>query len=127
GTTTRDGPTGYGGTLFRLARNGSDFSILNQFPDGIGDVWNSQFGLLKASDGTLYGAASSGGNLQYYDISGGVFRLNKDGSNYALLYPFSRTGGDGRGSVASVSEGSDGMIYGTTQYGGDRDIGTVFR
>jgi uncharacterized repeat protein (TIGR03803 family) len=60
-------------------------------------------------------------------VGGGVFRLNQDGSEYSILYPFSLSGEDGRRSYAAAREGSDGMIYGTTTKGGTMDRGSVFR
>src|SRR2546426_1176722 len=47
--------------------------------------------------------------------SGTVFKLNRDGSGYQILYDFSS--GGGWWPDAALVQGSDGALYGTT-YGG---------
>jgi uncharacterized repeat protein (TIGR03803 family) len=56
-----------------------------------------------------------------------VFSLNRDGSDFRMLYTFSPAGGDGRQPEAPLLEGSDGVLYGTTAFGGGAASGTVFR
>src|SRR6266540_4125037 len=60
------------------------------------------------------------------NFGGAVFKLNPDGSGYAVLRRFSGTGGDGSRSNGLV-EGSDGALYGTTRDGGAGDVGIVFK
>jgi uncharacterized repeat protein (TIGR03803 family) len=106
------------GTVFRLNKDGSDYSILHTFGDGIGDGAIPVSGVVEGTDGTLYGTTSAGGNSGY----GTAFKLNKDGSEYQVLHNF--TGTDSAPEAALV-EGNDGALYGTTFVGsGD---GTVFR
>ncbi len=76
--------------------------------------------LIQGSDGALYGTTEYGGD---YDL-GTVFRINTDGTGFAVLKSFS--GGDGSRPVSGLLQMSDGMLYGTTQYGG-LGWGTVFR
>src|SRR5437667_92006 len=72
-------------------------------------------GLLKASDGKFYGTTFYGGR----DGFGTVFRLNQDGSAFQTLHHFQGTNfSDGAGPHAPLIEGSDGLLYGTTQWGG---------
>ncbi|MBI4326948.1 MAG: hypothetical protein HY674_17040 [Chloroflexi bacterium] len=92
-------------TVFRLARDGSDYRILNQHTGFRGC-------LLEGSDGMLYVAASAGGESRL----GNVFRLRKDGSDYEMLHEF-RNSVDGKYPVVLI-EGTDGALYGATQSGG---------
>jgi uncharacterized repeat protein (TIGR03803 family) len=71
----------------------------------------------------LYGTTAGGGGAG----QGSVFRLNKDGSGFFVLKSFGSLQGDGARSVAGLIEGSDGLLYGTTEEGGDSGRGTIFR
>jgi len=81
-----------------------------------GDTVNADgaipFAGLVLSNGTLYGTTVSGG--QY--ACGTVFKVNTNGSNYAVLHPFDIPGGSDPSCRLALS-GS--MLYGTTPaYGG---------
>jgi uncharacterized repeat protein (TIGR03803 family) len=82
-----------------------------------------QGALVQVTDGTLYGTAANGGA----DGFGGIFRLDTNGASYAVVRSFSASGGDGRQPVAGLTFGSDGRLYGVTQYGGGSANGSVFR
>ena len=60
GTTTEGGPTSYGGTAFKMNRDGSGFFVIKQFGP-VPDIYSPTYGLLLASDGAFYGATSHGG------------------------------------------------------------------
>lgn len=123
--TTEFGGSNNVGTIFKLDRNGSNFSILHNFDTNNEDGGFPLAGLLKGADGALYGTASAGGRSNL----GAIFRLNEGGSNYSLLYSFAGLGdgGDGSHPYAGLMQGSDGILYGTTQRGGSNNIGTVYR
>ncbi len=109
------------GTIFRLDPDGSDYTLLHAFGGGAADGSYPQ-GSLLALDGLLYGMTSGGGA----GGTGTIFRLERDGSGFAVLHAF--TGGPGDGSTpfgSLISFG--GVLYGLTRglVGGDR--GTVFR
>jgi uncharacterized repeat protein (TIGR03803 family) len=70
----------------------------------------------------LYGTTGYGGT----NFAGTVFRIGTNGDGYAVLYNFGGTGGDGYGPNGLI-QGTDGMLYGTTQEGGTNSDGTVFR
>jgi len=108
GVTRAEGSSNYGylgsSMYFRLKRDGSEFASLRQISKTSGIAVAD--GVLLASDGKLYGAIMA---------SGGIFRMNPDGSGYeALPVP-----GDLTPSNHRLVEGSDGMIYGTTAQGLD--------
>jgi uncharacterized repeat protein (TIGR03803 family) len=110
-----------------LTKDGSGYSVLHSFqPPGPGPFPQVPFdkhGLIQGRDGTLYGATQWEGTNR----GGTVFKLNVDGSGYSLLHGF--TDGDYRtgGPTATLVEGSDGVLYGTTEGGGSNDVGTVFK
>ncbi len=95
------------------------FTVLMSFT---GSHWEPKSGPVL-SGGTLYGVTwmnSCGGTPD----DGTVYRVNTDGTGYAMLKIF--TGSDGRGPNAGLVL-SGGTLYGTTLGGGSSDNGTVFR
>jgi uncharacterized repeat protein (TIGR03803 family) len=78
-------------------------------------------GLVQGSNGSFYGATSSGGAHN----SGAVFKIGTNGV-LASLYSFTGTA-DGANPSAGLVQGSDGYFYGTTQGGGMSNAGTVFK
>jgi uncharacterized repeat protein (TIGR03803 family) len=66
GTTSRGGSnllggqTLYGGTVFKLNKDGSDYCVLHSF-GSTGDGENPQAELIEGSDGALYGTTADGG------------------------------------------------------------------
>lgn len=79
-------------------------------------------GLVLAGDGRLYGTTWGGGSR----AGGTVFGINPNGSGYARLRSFGN-GTDGSSIFAGLVQAVDGMLYGTTYYGGISNAGTVFR
>jgi uncharacterized repeat protein (TIGR03803 family) len=125
----------YGGTVFRLNTDGSRYQVLYNFGSTTNDG-SSSFGLVEGSDGALYGMTGFGGEGAYtnwFGASGTVFKIAKDGSGYRVLYSFGSTPNDGLGPTGRLIEGSDGELYGTTDYGGSftdqngYSLGTVFK
>jgi uncharacterized repeat protein (TIGR03803 family) len=116
------GGTNNSGTVWRINRDGSGFQVLRHFLS-FGDCRNPNSELLEGSDGMLYGTAVNGGGFG----NGGVFRLQKDGSEYGTIKGFRTTGGDGKGPIGGLIEGPDGHLYGTTESGGLTTNGIVFR
>src|SRR5262249_30186194 len=110
--TTYDGGTNGNGTVFRIARDGSSFSVLHSF-DTRGTY--PLAGLLEGSDGAWYGTA------------GVLFKISADGSGFSVLHDFDGRDGDGQSPMGDLIHGPDGAIYGTTSSGGAFDGGTIFR
>jgi uncharacterized repeat protein (TIGR03803 family) len=120
GTTQNGGPANRG-TVYRLAPGGTSYQLLHGFTETSGDGGFPTAGLLQADDGRLYGTTQNGGNLG----GGTLFRLQPDGSGYEIVHHFAyATGG---GPSAALIQLADGLLYGTTQYGGTSGNGTVFR
>lgn len=122
GTAPAGGPDG-GGVVFALNKDGSSFTLLHAFDSSGTGLRTARGSLLQMTDLTLVGTASNGGSGGF----GGVFRIRPDGTDYIVLHSFSSTGGDGRGPVVGLSLGADGLLYGTTQFGGGAVNGSLFR
>jgi len=125
--STLYGMTLYGGdsdhgVLFSIGTDGSGYSLLHEFLGGANDG-ASPYGSLALSGTTVSGMASQGGNSN----RGVVFSIATDGSGYALLHEFAGGGSDGMNPWydAPVADGS--TLYGMTLYGGDTDIGVIFK
>src|SRR5258705_510604 len=78
-------------------------------------------GLVKGTDGALYGTAQQGG----LNGVGTVFKLNPDGSGFAVLLSFDYS--SGAYPYGGLVQGTDGALYGTTYYGGTSSYGTAFK
>lgn len=102
------------GSLFRLARDGGDFTRLATFVGANGD---RPVGLIEGSDGVLYGTTTAG-------RGGAIFRATTSGE-LSTVAPFIDR--DGVYPRAPLVAGPDGSLYGTTSAGGDFDHGTVFK
>src|SRR5579862_5346359 len=119
--TTEAGGLSSLGTVYKLNKDGSGYSVLKSFSGG-SDGANPEAALLEGSDGLLYGTASGGGT----NDNGVVFRMAKDGSGFITLVQFSGT--NGANPEGELIEASDGMLYGTTASSSTNTIfGTVFR
>jgi uncharacterized repeat protein (TIGR03803 family) len=131
GTTQLGGTSGLG-TVFKLNKDGRGFALLRSFSSNGGDGQKPAAALIEGSDGALYGTAFSGGARL---TNGVVFRINKNGSGYTNLYSFVGGTNDGANPLGSLVEGSDGALYGTTQFGGNEvcsdfgctGVGTIFK
>jgi uncharacterized repeat protein (TIGR03803 family) len=127
---TTDGGAGGAGAVFRVQTNGTGFALIKSFSMTNAAAENSDGATPEAglvlSGGTLYGTTSAGGS----GGSGTVFSLGTNGDNFTVLKTFSAltdyTNRDGANPVAALIL-SDGVLYGTTQNGGDAGCGTVFR
>ncbi|HZO84064.1 MAG TPA: choice-of-anchor tandem repeat GloVer-containing protein [Verrucomicrobiae bacterium] len=122
GTTSPNGYPGPG-TLFKLAPDGSGFTLLQTFVAVTGDGSTPLCRITEGSDGKLYGASRWGG----LSGSNNVFRINKDGTGYEILRVFGQVVGDGDSLENPLMEASDGTLYGVTSSGGTNGGGTVFR
>ena len=126
GVTQAGGDYGFG-TVFEMRRDpiGGDWTeiILHSF-QGASDGANPFAGLTFDAAGNLYGTTASGGNAD----SGTVFKLSHQGEtwNESILHVF--TGQyDGGTPYGQLVFDRQGNLYGTTNAGGPRGAGTVFR
>lgn len=112
-----------GGEVFKVNTDGSGFMVLHTFATPYGDGAQPVAALVQASDGMLYGTTEQGTAGYNY---GTVFKLSTDGSGYQVIYTFSPAS-DGGLPFASLIQGADGMLYGTTTQYGTNGYGTAFK
>jgi uncharacterized repeat protein (TIGR03803 family) len=122
GTTSHGGLANIG-TIYRVRPDGSGNTRLLSFSYSGRDGTDLSAPPLPASDGKLYGVAFDGGANE----AGSLFTLNPDGSGYAVLHDFSWETDDGSNPLGALLEGKDGVLYGTTGYGGGTNQGTIFK
>jgi len=108
------------GTIFKIGTDGTGFTLLHEFAGGVNDGGVPYSGLICADD-RLYGMTSAGGDTN----NGTVFRIDKDGTDYTILYEFAGGANDGRLPYGSLVYAL-GKLYGITNSGGDSDQGTLF-
>src|SRR5581483_9348026 len=117
GTTSATDSLTNAGTVFRLQKNGTGFSMLKRFffTSSIRTNGASPLGgLVEGTNGLLFGTTSAGGA----NSMGAVFQLNKDGTGYRTIYSFSSNKTlDGRIPLGELLLASDGVLYGTTYDG----------
>lgn len=94
------------GTVFKVATDGSDFTVLHHF-DGI--TGDNPEGALVLSGDTLYGTTRDGGA---YGFFGTVFKVNTNGSGFAVLKSFDSVNDDAFPVAGLVLAG--GRLFGTT-------------
>ena len=88
--TASYGGSSNAGTLFKLNTDGTGFTVLKYFDNGA-DGGYPYTRLIQGTDGALYGTASQGGTSG----AGTVFKMNTDGTGFAVLqnFDYSTTGG----------------------------------
>ena len=96
------------GVVYQVHTNGTDSSFV-----ALQTLRNLSGGVVLSAD-VLYGVTLTN-----------VFKLNTDGSGYQVLHTFNGTG-DGRKPLAGLVLGGS-LLFGTTDYGGVSNAGTVFR
>lgn len=109
-------------------------AAIHTFGEVSGDGCNSQAALAVGPGGVLYGTTLAGGlglpcNHPLTSGCGTVFQLTPptapDGAwTETVIYSFAGANGDGAYPSASVTIGKDGVLYGTTQYGGSAAAGS---
>ena len=119
---TISGGTNDGNSIFALNTNGTGYLVLHSFVE-VPYWYESYSGLVEGSDGFLYGTTEGDGAFG----SGSVFRMRKDGTGFQTLHDFEATATDGGYPLGGVYETREGVLYGTTCYGGPDDYGTLYR
>ena len=121
-------PTGgtYGlGTIYKLHPDAGtwDFQVIHTFTGGA-DGSSGSAGRMLLRHGRLYGAATTGGTYG----SGVVFELTPTAVgewDFRTLYSFHGQP-DGSFPYGALLHAASGKFYGTTYYGGQNGIGTVY-
>ena len=77
--------------------------------------------LTLSSNGYFYGTTTEGGDYE----EGAIFNYDLVNNSITKLFSFSLP--DGIQTLGSLVEGSNGMLYGLTRYGGANNCGVVFQ
>jgi len=120
GMTFNGGDYGYG-TIFTIQTNGTGFSLLHEFTGGTADGAEPDSSLILSSS-TLYGTTYKGGDSSL----GTIFKIQTDGSGFALLHAFAGGMADGSHPESFLILSSS-TLYGTTMNEGDSGGGTIFK
>lgn len=119
GTTTTSNNVAKCGNVYSTTTAGLE-KVLYFFdfpPDGC----QPMFGPLTNVNGVLYGTTYRGGS----GTNGVIFRVSTASGAEKVLHTFAGAPNDGANPAASLLYVA-GTLYGTTQHGGKRDMGTVF-
>ncbi|HZQ67408.1 MAG TPA: choice-of-anchor tandem repeat GloVer-containing protein [Terriglobales bacterium] len=109
---------------------GQTYQTVYTFPNEMsGDDITSP--LVFDTAGNAYGTSFSGGssygvNCSFYGGCGIVFKI-APGAKRTTLHNFGLTASDGQTPYAGVVLDAAGNLYGTTFYGGAKNLGTVFK
>lgn len=117
GVTTRGGPHDFG-TIFRMTPAGgvTILKVLEPF-DGV----LPRDTMIQGPGDLLFGTTPQGGGAGF----GTVYKLSTTTGAFSVIHAL--TSQEGHYLFGPVLLHSDGALYGTTAYGGDRDSGVVFR
>jgi uncharacterized repeat protein (TIGR03803 family) len=104
--------------LVRFNKDGSDLVVLADLVEAQSYELPS---LISSPDGVLFGTSFTEGT----NHAGAVYKVNQDGTGYAVLHHFGEDAADGS-FPAYLLVGKSGAIYGTTS-GGMTGNGTLYR
>jgi len=121
--TTQLGGTVNAGIAFKIAPDGSAYTILHNFFATAHDASSSSGALIRDAGGNFYGVSLFGGS----NNSGSVYKMTPGGI-VTILHSFgdATVTNDGKTPFGSLAQGLDGNFYGTTSAGGSASKGTVF-
>jgi len=118
GTTTAGGTRGFG-VVYKMDAAGHE-TVLHSFAGGA-DGMQPFAGVILDAIGNLYGTTAYGGPAN----AGVVYKLDATGQE-TVLYSF--TGGtDGANPMEGLTLDASGGLYGTTYYGGEANVGVVYK
>ena len=116
--TTALGGADNDGTVFELTPDGALttlYSFMSRVDGGL-----PLASLVLAPDGNLYSTTETNGIFG----QGVVFQLSPTNDTLTTLVAFN--GANGANPQSNLTIGLDGNFYGTTEYGGSSDLGTIF-
>jgi uncharacterized repeat protein (TIGR03803 family) len=104
------------GTVFRYDLKRGKEIVLHRFTDGADGAWPAN-GYLVYQNGMLYGTTETGGTAEL----GTVFAIDVETGTETILHSF--TGGRDGASPQAPLTYANGMLYGLTFSGGNKDCG----
>lgn len=124
GVTTLGGQNSVG-VIYKININSEIYLPVYSFKNNfqIGNDGNLPYsGLIKASNGNLYGTTSFGGDNDY----GTIYQFNPQDNIEHKIYSF-QGGDDGGAPTITLLQATDGNLYGTNINGGISNNGLVFQ
>ena len=115
------GGTDNAGVIFKITPSAS-LRVLYNAPSGADESYPLA-GLIQGTDGNFYGTTQGNPGGQ---VGGTVYKLTPSGK-FTPLYSFPSDRLHGAVPLAPVVQGVDGNFYGTTEYGGNKSGGVVFK
>ena len=113
------------GVLFQVTSTGAESIVYFFTGQSDGSIPTGR--LIQAGNGSLYGTAEFGGLVNTSCPSGcGVVYQIPPGGAESALYSFKGTAASDGQAPTSVTQGTDGNLYGATISGGPGNFGTIF-
>jgi uncharacterized repeat protein (TIGR03803 family) len=129
GTTSFGGVYNWG-AVFKLTPKGTLTNLYSfcALGDGCPDGSTPSAAVIQATNGNLYGTTSSGSNGTCFHGCGTIFQITLGGT-LTTLHSFDST--DGHSPLLQLVQGTNGVLYGTTNTGGTNgpcnlQCGTVY-
>lgn len=119
GTTLAGGLANLG-IIFKMTPLGA-ITVLHHFGVASGDGHTPRAGLVQASNGMFFGTTGSGGAFG----AGTVYRMDMNGA-VTVMWSLGAFAGDATTPYAGLVQANDGLLYGTSAFGGNFNAGTVF-
>jgi uncharacterized repeat protein (TIGR03803 family) len=111
------------GTIFEMSPAGALLQSVTVHQSN-GEPGDPRAPLIQASNGNFYGTSYEGGG----DTNAGtIFEFTPEGVLTTLHSFVGGAGNTGDRPYDGLLQGSDGNFYGTTEYGGTAELGTVFK
>jgi uncharacterized repeat protein (TIGR03803 family) len=134
GTTIEGGGAGdpnncplFCGSVFRIDHKTNAVTILHAFSGGA-DGGHPLTRLTPGPDGQYYGTTFDGGSATCGVAGcGTVFKIDPSSGALTTLHAFAGGASDGAFPLGSLVFDKSGMIYGTTEGGGEKSSGTIYR
>ncbi|MCK5765175.1 MAG: hypothetical protein KAH26_04290, partial [Bacteroidales bacterium] len=113
----------FGCVLFEYDAQTNVYIIKHDFfdPETGMTIQGGQGSLVQASNGKLYGVTQTGGS--HYD--GQLFEYDLQTNTYSVKIEF-EDAGKGRYPLGSLTEATNGKLYGVTHSGGINDLGVLY-
>lgn len=132
--TTQDGGGGgdtntcplFCGSVFRIDHKTGLLKILHGFTD-LADGGHPLSGLIPGPDGLYYGMTFDGGAACGVAGCGTVFKIDPVTGALTTLHAFTGGANDGAFPLGNLVFDKAGILYGTTEGGGEKSSGTIFR
>jgi len=129
---TKLGGTNSDGGIFQMGQDGTGTTIFASFNFTGTPVFGPNSELVADADGNFYGTTQEGGAFDTGGKTGGTIYKVTPGGAISTLLSFTGVTGANKGAwpTGGLTLGADGLLYGTTIYGGSGagdGLGTAFK